>query len=609
MIERRHFPRLHANVLCRSAGLGGPRRAAIDASEGGLRMYSDDAVIVGTRLELELLGADQVAVELLARVVRVEPLPPPSPARYDVAVEFLSVPWDARQELIRLGVIPAPASPSQPRIEEHQAEHVERVEEKHSGDGLLQAARGVAVAGGPHRNGDVREKDRNEEGLLHSVPRRDARTGPRLERRVGPRKVLFVTPYLPSPPRFGGQQRMHALISGLSGSHEVSVLSLVDPHESQAEAVRATRDYCRQVTCVDNHRVPASAAAKRLLQLESLVSPRSYEAMVHREPALETALEQLLSLHRFDVVHFEFPSMASFAVERGRTKAAPLFLLDEHNIEHDLARQTVESGRSPLRRMYSAIDGAKVRAEEKRVWASVDGCTVASEDDERLLRAECPGARTAVIPNGVDLDFYRPSPEAPARGSREARQSPMILFFGAIDYHPNTDGLLWFLREVWPLLSAENPGATLCIVGRRPPPSILAFRSRSVEIAGMVPDLRPYLARASAVIVPLRMGGGTRLKILEAMAMGKGIVSTTVGAQGLAVADGRELLIADDAPTFSAKVGALIDGPELAGRLGAAGRRFVTAHHAWRASVDRLASFYAQLLGERAFAVLRGESA
>jgi glycosyltransferase involved in cell wall biosynthesis len=213
-----------------------------------------------------------------------------------------------------------------------------------------------------------------------------------------------------------------------------------------------------------------------------------------------------------------------------------------------------------------------------------------------MLLADAPQARTAVVPNGVDLDFFR------AGATPAVRAPTTLLFFGAIDYHPNTDAMLFFAREVMPLLRSRVPRVRLCIVGRRPPEAVTALRGPDVEVAGAVEDVRPYLERAAVVIVPLRLGGGTRLKILEALAMGKAVVSTTLGAEGLDVVPDRDLLLADDPATFAAQIRRLLDDPELAARIGAAGRRVVEARYGWGASVERLSAFYGEVLESRGLA-------
>jgi glycosyltransferase involved in cell wall biosynthesis len=423
--------------------------------------------------------------------------------------------------------------------------------------------------------------------------------GPRSARK--PLRVLFVTPYLPSPPRFGGQRRLHGLISGLAASHEVSVLSFFDAREDQEASLRATRAYCRRVVMVPNRRRDAGWADKRLLQLGSLLLPWSYERLIHRGRTLTLALDDMVSTDAYDVIHFEFSHMAVHLSGAGgrpersspatRSAPGPVLLLDEHNIEYDVVRQTAVAGGSVARRAFSAIDWRKVRAEERRAWTRLDGCTLTSACDEGVVRSHAPEIRTAVVPNGVDLDFFRP------RGG--PRDAGTLLFFGAVDYYPNTEGLLFFLDHVLPRLSARVPRARLCIVGRRPPAAILARRGPGVEITGAVEDIRPYIERAAAVVVPLRIGGGTRLKILEAMAVGKAVISTSLGAEGLDVVPGRDILIADDAEGFAAQCARLLEDPGLADRIGAAARGAVEARYGWGASVERLSAFYAEVLEAR----------
>jgi glycosyltransferase involved in cell wall biosynthesis len=217
-----------------------------------------------------------------------------------------------------------------------------------------------------------------------------------------------------------------------------------------------------------------------------------------------------------------------------------------------------------------------VRREERHAWSHLDGCTVTSVRDQEMLLSDEPTAHTAVVPNGVDLEFFRPSP-----GS-VSHEPQTLLFFGAIDYYPNTDAMLFFLHDALPQLAARYPQLRLCIVGRKPPESILAQRSATVEVTGVVDDVRPWIDRADVVIVPLRIGGGTRLKILEAMAMGKAVVSTTLGAEGLDVVPERDLLIADDADGVVAQVGRLLDDPELGRRIGASARQFVASRYSWK---------------------------
>lgn len=392
---------------------------------------------------------------------------------------------------------------------------------------------------------------------------------------------------------FGAQRRLHELISGVASTNDTSVLSLVSPDENHHESIRATEAYCRRVVTVANPAYHGGQARKRLLQLASLGSSHSYEWQGHNEEPFRAALEQMLA-HRYDVVHFELAPMASYAsaCRRGRGRP-PVLCLDEHNIEYDIVRRTAGVEAGALRRAYSAIEWRKVRKEERHAWTHLDGCTVTSARDQEMLLSDEPRTHTAVVPNGVNVDFFRPARALP--------QDPQtLLFFGAIDYYPNTDAMISFIHEALPGLVARYPHLRLSIVGRNPPDSILACRSDTVEVTGVVDDVRPWLARASVVIVPLRIGGGTRLKILEAMAMGKAVVSTTLGAEGLDVVPDRDLLLGDDGPGFVSQVGRLLDDRRLAARIGASARQLVTAKYSWKSSVRTLSAFYDELLEARA---------
>ena len=406
-------------------------------------------------------------------------------------------------------------------------------------------------------------------------------------------KMLFVTPYLPSPPRFGGQRRLAGLMAGLARSHEVSVLSFVDPREDNSSSIRATETYCKKVIAVPNERVALATTRKRLLQLRSLLSRRSFARFVFHSGALSKALDRLLGEEPYDIVHFEFAQMVANRPRRSYEGARPVFVLDEHNIEYDILRRTALSSPGLDRKFYNLLDWRKLRMEEQEAWRRVDGCALTSARDEELLRRELPTASTAVVPNAVDVDFFQPGPNS-------GRTDPMTLvFFGSLNYHPNTDGLLFFLREILPRLKARHPSLKVRIVGQQPPREIEARAGDGVEVTGLVDDVRPYIERATVIIVPLRIGGGTRFKILEAMAMGKAVVSTTIGAEGIDVHDGSDILLADEPETFAAQIGRLLDDAALRHRMGATARSLIEQRYSWSASVGRLEEFHAELLARR----------
>ncbi len=396
-------------------------------------------------------------------------------------------------------------------------------------------------------------------------------------------KILFITPDLPSPPTWGGARRMHGLMSGLARWHSVSVLSFVLPGGDHSAAIQATGQYCDEVVTVENDCFDAPGLHKRALQIKAtLLSPYSFRRTVGYRPSLQAALDEMVRRKHYDVINVEFSYLGYYRLPRSAK-----LVLDEHNIEYDILHRTFAIETRAARKLYNYLDYLKLRREERQLWRKFDGCTVTSVRDEQLLLRDCPTVRTAVVPNAVDTEFFRPRQTAP--------DPETIVFFGVIDYQPNTDGVLFFLDEVLPRIKRHHPKAKVAIVGASPPEAVTARASADVMVTGFVDDVRPYLERASVIIAPLRIGGGTRLKILEAMAMAKPVVSTTVGAEGIDVTDGENLLLADEAEAFAAQVDRLLDDPALARHLGENARRLIERRYDWQASVRRLDHFYHEL--------------
>ena len=382
---------------------------------------------------------------------------------------------------------------------------------------------------------------------------------------------------------------MAGLLAALARRHEVSAVSLLTPQLDRAEVERSMRAYCRETVLV-----PAPALEgkrKRLLQLRSLVGRPSFERRAYELPAVRRAVQVLLAERRFDALLVAFPFLAGEALTRPPAGAArPVRVLDEHNIEFDLARQQAVGEHGLLRWIHNRVNWPKLRREEVAAWSTFDGVTFCSEADRARARALVPDLQAAVVPNAVDVDEFRPRPGDPAP------DGATVLFFGAINYFPNVDGLGFFLREVWPILERSHPRARLKIVGQAPTPEILAHAGPRIEVTGRVPDLRPHLSAAAVTIAPLRIGGGTRFKILEAMAMARPVVSTPIGAEGLEAEPGRQLLLAETAEDFAAAVGRVLDDAALGSRLGAAGRMLVEERYSWQAAGERLERFLLTLV-------------
>jgi glycosyltransferase involved in cell wall biosynthesis len=404
--------------------------------------------------------------------------------------------------------------------------------------------------------------------------------------------LLFLSHFPPSPPTFGAQRRIQGLITALARRHEITAVAVVTTDYDPVAAERAMREYCHNVVLVPTR--AWDGPGKRLKQVRSLFSPRSFVRNLYDLPALRKVLDGLLSARAYDIVNVELPFLALLPLAKAPPGGAPpRLVLDEHNIEFDLARQQAGNELGLARRMYNSISWRKLRREEIEIWKRFDGVAFCSVADQARARALVPSIRSVVVPNAVDVEYFRPRPSDPVPDGRT------VIFFGAMNYFPNVDGLLYLLREVWPLIEKSHPQARLKIVGQRPTPEILAYKSRRVEVAGKVDDLRPHLASAAVSIVPLRIGGGTRFKILEAMAMAKPVVSTSLGAEGIDAEPGRHLLLADDREAFAAAVGRVLDDSLLGARLGSEGRALVEERFSWQAAAQPLERLYQELIAAR----------
>jgi glycosyltransferase involved in cell wall biosynthesis len=401
--------------------------------------------------------------------------------------------------------------------------------------------------------------------------------------------ILFVSQMPASPPRFGAQARMHGLMTELARRHDLSAVMLVDDQFDAEECHRAMRAYCREVALIPNPH-GRDGLAKRLLQVRSLSSIRSFERLRVKVPALQQILDRVLNSRPFDIVNLEFTFLGHCNLRQAPSGSRPpALVVDSHNIDYDLARQYAGAG-GLVRRMYAGVNWRKLRREELTTYGDADGVYLCSVADQLRLLDQIPGARTVVIPNAADVEYYQPRATDPASDERT------VIFFGHLSYFPNIDGVTYFVQEIWPRVTQVHPKARLKIIGGQAPRSLLDLARPGIELTGFVPDLRPHLAAAAAVVVPLRLGGGTRLKIVEAMAMGKAIVSTSLGVEGIEAVPGRDLLVGDQPAAFARAVNLLLAEPSFAARLGQSARQLAVRRYAWSGAAMAVESFYREIL-------------
>jgi len=389
-------------------------------------------------------------------------------------------------------------------------------------------------------------------------------------------RVLVVSPWFPYPARSGSKQRVYQLVRQLAVHHDVTLLSYVRVGE-EPDVAGLRREVPVEFVRERPRRVP-----KRVSQAVSAFSRRPFSSRTIHSRAMQRAIDTICSRNTFDVIQLESSLLCAFDFPLD----IPL-VLDEHNIEYEVFQRMGDSERSLPRRVFHRVEEYRFRRFEQRAWERVAACALTSEREEEIVRRLSPSTPTAVVPNGVDLGFFaldgvRPEPTT-------------IMFNGLLAYRPNLDAAHYLVEEIWPLIERDTPSARLLIVGRGSQGDLRRLQRANVTLTGEVPDVRPYLRQATAVVVPIRMGGGTRLKIVEALAMGKPVVSTAVGCEGLNVRDGEHLVIADKPAEFALAVARLLADPATAGALGRAGRALVESEYSWRVAGERLAELYGRL--------------
>lgn len=394
-------------------------------------------------------------------------------------------------------------------------------------------------------------------------------------------RILYLAPFSPVPADFGGALRAFHLLRHLAGRQTVE--AVVYGTLSQADLLRSALPSLEAVHSVE----PTWwSRYRRIGQLLAAFSRRSFHHLAVAGPGMQAMLDGLLARRSFDLVHTEFSHLGPFHV-----RAPVLKVLDAHNVEHEVFRRNFEMLPPGLRKAHYWLEWKKQRRDELDCARAHDVILATSERDAEFFRSELRGVPCHVVPNGVDMDHFSPSAE---------EASPLSLVFtGMMAYVPNQRGILWFLDAVFPRVLEAFPGTTLHVVGKDPPADVRRRASCRVVVTGTVADVRPFVQRASVYVVPLRSGSGTRLKIMEALAMRKPVVTTRIGGEGIDLEHGVSALIADDAEAFADAVIRLLRDGALRTRLAAAGHRLVRERYRWSTIGADLDSLYQRLVAER----------
>lgn len=393
-------------------------------------------------------------------------------------------------------------------------------------------------------------------------------------------RVLVLDEEVPWPADTGKRIRTVNLLGALASSFEIEML---------VHANGATDEACTELTRrgIAVHVAPSRIPEKRgpgfLVRLAgNLVGRLPYSVASHTRPGYRRTLRRLLRERDYALVHCEWTPYAVYARELDRP-----WVVAAHNVESQIWSRMADQERSWPRRRFIRMQAARMHRFERSVFEAARWATAVSEPDAETVR-ELGCRRVRVVPNGVDTAAYDGDP---ANGEAHA-----LVFIGSMDWRPNQDAVRWYVEAIQPALGRDD-AFKLQVVGRNPPEWLSRLcADAGVELTGTVPDVRPFVERGAIVVVPLRIGGGSRLKILEAFAMRRPVVSTRVGAEGLDVEDGRHLVLADDPESFADAVRRLAGSPETRRKLVDAGRKLVEERYDWRVIARRQAELWREAM-------------
>lgn len=383
-------------------------------------------------------------------------------------------------------------------------------------------------------------------------------------------RLLIVSGRVLYPANTGGRIRSTAIFERLAKRHDVTMTVLVSPLDAADDVARMER-CCTRLLTFDWTEARPFTLGFFLRLAANLPSALPYNVAKYKHAGLMRELARRLTAESYDLLLCDFlhPSVNCLDLAY-RPK-----VLFQHNLEAMLRSRHVAHASNPVARAYLSWDLRRLRRFEARAVRHFDHTIMVSAEDCRALQHAYGVASTSAVPTGVDADYFQPP-------AREAA-APDLVFTGSMDWAPNQDGIERFVAQTLPLIRARVPAARLWVVGRNPSASLVALGARhdAVTVTGTVDDIRPYLSRAQVYVVPLRVGGGTRIKILEALAMGLPVVSTRLGAEGLPFVDGEHLQRADTPGEMAGAIIHLLEDGDARRRLGQAGRAAVVARHSW----------------------------
>ena len=380
-------------------------------------------------------------------------------------------------------------------------------------------------------------------------------------------KILFLTQICPYPPTNGGAIKSYNILKHLCSKHEVTLLTFVRS-DKELKSLAHLSQYCRRV---DSCLIKRSKLLNVYNAIRSLTAWRSFIIARDGCPGMQLRVFELLRENP-DLIYVDHLQMLQFIP---RSVSCPV-LLDDHNVEWRIIERFAEASTSWTQSLFARIEWPRLKSYELRACSRADVVlTVTPQDRDTLVSNGIPSGKVKSLPIGVDTEYFQPLSQSP--------DSKRILTFGTMAWPPNADAVSYFVKEVYPLIKQRVPDAQFSIVGANPPPEIqeLGMADKSIEVAGFVDDIRKAAEDAAVFVVPLRVGSGMRVKILDAMAMRLPIVTTSIGYEGIGLTPGEHALVADTPTEFADAVTRLLTDAQERQRIGSAGRKLVESAYSW----------------------------
>lgn len=413
--------------------------------------------------------------------------------------------------------------------------------------------------------------------------------------------VLWLSHFVPFPPKGGCFQRSYNLIARVAANHDIHLVAMkhkrgTHPEEETRLAETELRRYCRSVHIIDISE--STQSVKLVLRgLMSLLAGSALTVTIFDSKIFRQTMQLVMREHPIDIAHLDTISLAQYLDDLGEIPA----VMTHHGAESFMIRRRILRERNPFMKLFFLIEWWALKRYEQRMCPRVAANLVVSAADQEILAQIAPNARFLTVENGVDIEYFKPVPPNSARE---------LIFAGRLDQYSNREGILFFMRDVWPLIRQTHPDTIVNIIGSNPPQALvsLAQSDSNVKIHGFVPDVRPHFQTATVAICPIRDGGGTRIKVLDALAQGIPIVSTSIACEGIEVVPGRDLLVADTPADFARQIARLFDDKELRATLASNARALAERLYAWDSIGAKLVKTYSEELRRHSSALPPHES-